>query len=433
MGIGESTEDVVESICVNSFLADFVVRSPKFTKKSGSELEAADLLLPFGDTLITFQVKTKSLPVIVDDNAELSMDRIRRRIAEAVEQIKTIKRGLETDAIPHVMNLRDIKLPFVCRSPKKIIGIVVFRAVKGGSLTEDVRVTIYGGLDRVRDISVHIFELNDFEVIARECDTLPDLLTYLETREKFIREGILFPITAELDFLAAYKTRGDVLERCLAGEIKEVSIEAGLWDKFVTEHRNEIIEREKRRRTSKIVDLLIEELHKCIGYSIDNELANPEELPDVLRPEPASVEQYFKMASELSLLNRAERMELGQRMFDVVERADTSPKGFSFVVFISKSGCAPIAFVSSKGSRANIRIDLYKIVAAAYVHFKLSKILGIATQQKSAQGRSHDFMLLEGVTFQNEDDVRKLGELLFTSTKKSACSEWGDADARAES
>ena len=399
---------------------------------SGSELEASDLLLPFGDTLITFQIKTKSLPVIVDDNAKLSLDRIRRRIAEAVEQIKTIRRGLETGAIPHVMNLREIKLPFVCRSPKKIIGIVVFRVVKGGSLNEDVRVTLYGGLDKVRDISVHIFELRDFKVIARECDTLPDFVAYLETREKFIREGILFPITAELDFLAAYKTRGDVLERCLKGEIKEVSIQPGLWNNFVTENREEILERERRKCTSRIVDLLIEEVHKCIGHSIDSELEEADELPDVLHPKPADVEQYFKIATELSMLSRAERMELGQRMFEVLEKADTSPKGFSFVVFLPRSGCAPIAFVSSRGSRARVRIDLYKMAAAAYVHFKLSKILGIATQQKSAPGRSHDFMLLENVAFDNEDDVRKLGELLFRSTIESSGSEWGDADARAE-
>lgn len=53
---GCDVEDVVERLCRVALLTDFVVRSPKYRKKSGHIKEAADFLVPFGDILLAFQV-----------------------------------------------------------------------------------------------------------------------------------------------------------------------------------------------------------------------------------------------------------------------------------------------------------------------------------------------------------------------------------------
>ena len=54
------SEDLVETICHRLFFRDFVVRNPKFRKPGGKQLEAADILVPFRDHLISIQVKSRA-------------------------------------------------------------------------------------------------------------------------------------------------------------------------------------------------------------------------------------------------------------------------------------------------------------------------------------------------------------------------------------
>ena len=101
---GLESEDKVEQICSNSFLADFVVRGPKYRTKSNKLREYSDLLLPFKDHLITFQIKTRQLNDHIDIDNPKHIKRLQKRISHAVTQIKSIKRAIDTKSINEVIN-----------------------------------------------------------------------------------------------------------------------------------------------------------------------------------------------------------------------------------------------------------------------------------------------------------------------------------------
>lgn len=56
---GKSAEDLVERICHRAFFRDFVARDPEFRNPGGKVLEAADVLVLFGDEALTIQVKAR--------------------------------------------------------------------------------------------------------------------------------------------------------------------------------------------------------------------------------------------------------------------------------------------------------------------------------------------------------------------------------------
>lgn len=96
---GGKTEDLIEYICAKTFLSDFTVRSPKYTKTKGREKEIADILIPFNNTLIAFQVKTKFEAKTIHDRSEVELDRIERKVGETVRQFKAIEEAFRNDKI----------------------------------------------------------------------------------------------------------------------------------------------------------------------------------------------------------------------------------------------------------------------------------------------------------------------------------------------
>ena len=94
---GKDSEEIIELICTSMFYSDFVVRNPEYTKPSGKRIELADLLVPFGNTLLVFQVKSRSQVTIPNEKSEVEFQRLTNAIDEAVGQVKTIKRALSHD------------------------------------------------------------------------------------------------------------------------------------------------------------------------------------------------------------------------------------------------------------------------------------------------------------------------------------------------
>lgn len=397
-----------------------------YRTETAGDREAADLMLPLRDTLIVFQVKSRVLTSDFDPNQERHAARIARRIDEAIEQIKTIKRAINTQSITRVKNLREVTLPFDCKNPRRIIGIVVIDVVKGANFTDEQEIEIFGGLDKVHDISVHIFLKENFEVLAGELDTIPDLLRYLDIRETLMRKRILFPLTCELDFLAIFKTRWEVIQDCLEGKTPGILVEPGLWESTKTKHVGKFADREDRKRISRVVDGIIEEVHKCIGYSLEQEQADCTAHPPELARGPGTVEEYVEIASELSGLARVERMAIGERILEKLRKADTDDKGFSFFLFWPAKERGPIVFMSSREERQARRVRLYTVASAAYVYLGVSRILGIATENFSAPERSFDFALLDGVSFENQQELQDFGEKIFGPKEEERRDEWGN-------
>lgn len=271
MDRGKDTEDFVEEICKHSYLADFVVRSPKFRKISGQEKEAADLLLPFGNTAICFQIKTRNLPD--HEVSEIEIERINKRIKEAVNQIKTIKRAATNECFDFVRNLRGVKIPFKCTEITSYVGIVVIDVFDLYGMSNRSHIEILHGIDQVHGIPVHVFLKSDFKILVNELDTIPDLLIYLKTREDLLNEKILCPIVRELDFLGMFLTKWGMIDDCMKGKVNMLVVEDGFWESVNEKHSDEFENRRERKELSRIIDLIIGELYRCIGFSPKFEMA----------------------------------------------------------------------------------------------------------------------------------------------------------------
>jgi len=115
-----ATEDLVQELCRRSFLADFVCRSPKFTKQNRKQLEAGDLLLPLKRNLVAIQVRARNLDEKFDPTSEVHLRRIQKRIDHAVNQVKNAKRGLESGRLRELENLRGIRVPVPVMTPIRL-------------------------------------------------------------------------------------------------------------------------------------------------------------------------------------------------------------------------------------------------------------------------------------------------------------------------
>jgi len=422
---GEEAEDIVEALCRRSFLSDFVVRAPTFKKSGGSQREAADLLLPFRDTLITFQVRARRLSAAASagNPDETELNRISRRIERAVQQVKTIRQALDAGSLVSVENLRGITLPFDCSKYRTTVGIVVVDLVSEVEVSKEQQFELYGGIDRVRDIPVHVFLRRDLEVVLGELDTVPDFLKYLSTREAIMRKRALLPLTCEIDFMAMFQTRYGEIRKCLDDEIGMLVIEDGLWDATKRHHAEEFKERDRRRAISRLVDRTIESVHRCIGFDVSDDLSDvggPSDLGS------SGVREYLVIAEELSGLTRVQRMDLGEAMLMKARQADSDPKEFAYRVFMAGGDQTPIVCLCSRSSRSERRRQLYKVTSVAYVHLKVKRIIGIAMDNFSAKAMSQDFLLLDGVQFQNEEQLRALGPNLFNPARGLQPDQWGN-------
>ena len=97
------------------------------------------------------------------------------------------------------MTLRGVQIPLVSDPYKSILGIVVIDVFNAGGKSIVDQLEIHSGLIEVRGIPVHVFRACDFRTIAREQDTIPDLLNYLTTRQELLGGDIRVPLVAELD------------------------------------------------------------------------------------------------------------------------------------------------------------------------------------------------------------------------------------------
>jgi len=109
---GKQVEDLVEVICTKMFFSDFTVRNPKYKKSNKLEKEAADLLVPFGEYLLAFQIKSKKEHKRASVKTDIDFKRIARVAQNAIDQLNTIKRVIENDWLEKLTTVKGYEIPF---------------------------------------------------------------------------------------------------------------------------------------------------------------------------------------------------------------------------------------------------------------------------------------------------------------------------------
>lgn len=399
---GGKTEDLIESICTKTFLSDFTVRSPKYTKTKGREKEIADILIPFNNTLIAFQVKTKYEAKTIHDRDEVELDRIERKVGETVRQFKAIEEAFRNDKIDNLVSVRGYQIPYKNNNISQIIGIAVLDILGEDDLSDDDKTGIFCPVHYVGTIPIHVFMRDEFEIITNVLDTLPDFLAFINKREEV--KSKLPIITSELDLLALYMTNPRMIDDIITEKVDKVFL-TDLWDSYKDEY-NALMEFKIQYSPDYIIDHILEQLHTTIGFNSGIELPKG---PNV--EEGNEIDNYLEIATILNGLNRAERVSFGHVFFGNLEIADKDGFSFSFSYYKEKS--EGIFFYSTKDDRQKRMDKLYKLSSAVYCVYDLTKIIGIATDNLAVKMRSYDFLLMDGVSFTNRDELIAWGSQVF--------------------
>lgn len=412
--IGKNAEEFVANTCSKMFLPDFVVKNPKFKKRNSVENEMADVLVLFQDHVIGFQVKAKREVKKASEKSDTDIKRIYKRIGDGIGQLSSIKSALDAHESVSVKNSAGIDFDLKSEQVHKIVGVVIIDLAGEEKFPENEQSDILGVFTYHDGIPVHIFMRNDFELIALELDTIPDFLTYLDIREQLYDREILIPWVSERDYLALYKMRPDMIQGALNGEVDSVAISEGHWDSYIQSNKSQ--ERDKSNKNSYVVDEIIKEFRASIGYAgpvVDGRNDSV----------PGTTEGYLATINQLASLTRIERRACGDYFIPCLRRADKS--GHAHTLYLIPEKNKGVLFLSTTKSREQRVEVLRSLCAMAYCRFNLSEVIGIATENMTTTGRSHDFAYIKDVDFENRAELIDAASKTFGNMRHIRHSEYG--------
>ncbi len=415
---GSEVEDLVQKICARMFIADFVVRSPKFKKPSGQEKEAADILIPFKQNLLVYQVKSKSELKMASEKSDVDYKRIVGKIDEGIGQLNTIQSAINQRSIKNVQNSLGIVIPFDSEKFTKIIGIVVLDLLGEQDFPEEERTKIHNGFVFKDNMPIHIFLKEDLEIIATEIDTFPDFLKYLTKRETCFKKKILLHHTEERDFLALYKCYPKTIDEALSSKKQILLNIDSMWSNYQN-NRKVIDERNNQNKPSFLIDAIIKYLNESIGFKPDFSAIVPRN--DI---EQGTVENYLISATELASIDRLTRRTIGLKFIELMVKANSSSNPM-LSISRDKDDNSAILFLAAKLPREDRVIALQIYAALAYCKFNLRKIFCISSENESAEKRSYDCMLIEDVVYENHDELAMKAANLFNHSSHFRISEFG--------
>lgn len=411
---GDETEDLVEHISSNIALKDFVIRNPKFKKKNGQEKELTDILLPFEDSIISIQAKSKIID-LAKTKSKIAQERIEKAINSGIGQLRNTRLIVDSGETTKFKNVHGIEIPLNSRIVNKIHGIVIANVYGIGSMFN-----MPSNYIRKHKMPIHIFSAHDFNIISSEVDTIPDLIHYLETREQLFEEKKVIGRVNELDLLATFKTQPEVIDQILEKEGGRLMIAGGTWEVYFKDSRDKIEKRNGYNVPSYFIDETIKEFSKSIGY------APPVTNPTTGLPTDAgTVENYWLAIYQLSKLSRLDRRGFGRKMIEKMKQAAETGIGFTFLKRNEKEG---VLFLSSSASRPERVKVLYSLAAMAYVKEDLRNIVAFVTEPLDDSGRSFDLIILDDVDFKNRDEILKASKTTFSKGKQVGGYEYDDID-----
>lgn len=383
---GDMIEDLVESICTSMFFADFTVRSPKFVKEGGKELEIGDILVPFGKHLLSIQVKTRQETTLPEERNAVDWERIQRKLEEAVEQLKNVNRFLEVAGDATLTTVRGVSIPFSSKKIERVLGVVVFDLIGEEEITSEERTTIFKGFVQRQEMPVHAFMRDDFEAIAEWVDTIPDFIEYLEKRQALMKRDILVSLTSEKELLAGFLLMPKVIDDALSGKCDYLVLD--LWDHFQKD-ADEVQRLKAVVEPSYVVDEVIARQYESIGY--DPETSNGVKLSDY--GEHGTVSVYMKAITALASLKRAERTHIGKNLIEVRQKAVGKDTGWARGFALAEEGKC-IVLLATERRRDEGRTSVLHGYCLDNLKKSFKAVIGIATEAEGAVSRSYDVCLV---------------------------------------
>jgi len=405
---GNETEKLIGTIAETVVLRDFVVRNPKFKKPNGNgeEKELTDILIPFGEDVISIQAKSKVINTA--SPADVVEKRIQKIIDHAVGQLANTRKMVDVGEVLFYENTHGIKVPLDSPNVKTIHGLVLVNIYD----QDDAHVRIENSFVYRHNMGVHILDVADFYAISSEIDTIPDLIDYLSARTKLFIDSKISPGTNELDLLATYKTQPEIITKVLEDKHGHIVILPGAWDEYQSISGEAIKKRNELNRASYLIDMTINEMSKSIGYSPVEK--NPVTGETMM---PGTVEGYWAVISELSKMKRLNRRIFGEKMKEKMEKANDPKYREGYSVLLTKPDEAILFYSTDLDDRKERLSRLAVLAGTAYAAKNLRQIVAIATEPMSGHGRSFDVIAYKDVDVKNKAELKEQAKRMFDEGK----------------
>jgi len=198
-------EERLISTNVGYFLREFSISRTKYTPPGGSEIEFADHVILIGDILFLIQAKNREVPSPDREREKKWYRDVVRR--QAVGQLRHTLEQLRN--APPFPNDRDEKTNI----PRDLQQLRVFKIVIY-NMAQALPVSLRCQKHRLDDRAgfVHIFHIDDYELVLRTLVTVPEVTDYLAYREAAARSHTAAASVDERALLGGFLRYDSVVE-----------------------------------------------------------------------------------------------------------------------------------------------------------------------------------------------------------------------------
>lgn len=406
---GKIGEELVYKIVSNTYLKYWCFPNPKHENLSKKEI--CDLLVLFKETIIIISVKNYDFKGKYDRY-------FRNTLKKAISQIHGAERKLFRSNLEVVFN-HPIKgeFKFDSKSYESIHRIIV-------NINNDPLFYPGGSLNKNNDF-IHVFNLNAFEEMVNELNTIPDLVEYLNCREKTFKDKELILMTGEeedwtidtnkeffrykaqdfndesksvlisgteLDLLADYYYN----ERNFCKEVQLFEVDHafiqfdGKFNKYLEDPKVKL--KKEHDEVSYLIDELID--REILHFDHDNRI---------------------EMATELLSLSRFERRIAGSHFHDFITSYKGRSNNFTAKRFGTFGRLALGYFIHSNDIPLNMVMNLMQILTLGYSHwegYKSKRVLIIGINTELTQTKFAYNTEIEKLGKQEEKELMKDLKLL---------------------
>ncbi len=349
--------------------------------------------------LLILQVKTKLVEDAESVLSEIAATRLGDAVARAMKQFRAMIEAASDPNFFTFTNARGHELKVEKSNLKNIVALVVYGLVTpDGQLSKtEVRFT----QSCFPSDNLHLFSMQEFQLLTTLSDTFPDWLVYLDVRTFLQAQNLIRPDTSPIDVWALATFEPDRLLRSVkTGATLDID---GLNER----HHVSMARWEDAEKPSYFVDWLIHKLYECIGSS-DEVNAELIARSKMLAP-PGSLEAVRQVIPKLAMLRRRDRNELAISLGLKVERAKANGIGFRVIKF--EEHAEAFIVLAIDGPRKDRQVALFNLARAAAYKVGVRHMVGIATEPAplgtatcdviivDAQEMTIDQRLLEAVDF----------------------------------
>jgi hypothetical protein len=323
--LGQIAEDWIEQLCAATFLADFTIRSPKYQKTSGQTKEAADLLVVFGDTLLVIQVKTKLVSDAASVPSQVDLTRAAKSVGKALDQFRAMTEAVHDPNFFTFTNVCGHALKVEKTEIKNIVAIVIYGLVAADGQLSKTKLRFTQSCYAEGGIPVHLFAMEEFQLLTTLADTFPDFLVYLDVRSFLHSENLIHPETRPEDVwtLATFEP-----ERLLRAIDTKTPLNI---DGLNQQHLETMRGWEEAEKPSYFVDWLIDKLY--VGIDGSAEVNKDLIAKTTMLAPPGSLEALHRTIPKLAMLRRRDRNELAVGFAHKIERAQIDGMAFRVLKF----------------------------------------------------------------------------------------------------